>query len=132
MTDNPPSPTSHPRKPHPTPQKKQVYKGVWRGSMVAIKTMLLPARMSGAEKRERMAVMEAAISSSLSHPNIVQVAVGAGPAGGEPRCRRALDCPAASSLPPPRPPFISYPLPQPDTPPIPSPHAPPPTRPTPM
>lgn len=39
--------------------------------------MLLPANMSGAEKREKMAVMEAAISSSLSHPNIVQVcAVG--------------------------------------------------------
>ena len=32
----------------------QVYKGVWRGSSVAIKTMVLPARMSGAEKRERM------------------------------------------------------------------------------
>lgn len=29
--------------------------------------------MSGAEKREKMAIMEAAISSSLSHPNIVQV-----------------------------------------------------------
>jgi hypothetical protein len=28
--------------------------------------------MSGAEKRERMAVMEAAISSSMQHPNIVQ------------------------------------------------------------
>ena len=32
----------------------QVYKGVWRGSSVAIKTLVLPARMSGAEKRERM------------------------------------------------------------------------------
>jgi hypothetical protein len=29
--------------------------------------------MSGAEKREKMAVMEAAISSSLAHPNIVAV-----------------------------------------------------------
>jgi len=28
--------------------------------------------MSGAEKREKMVVWEAAISSSLSHPNIVQ------------------------------------------------------------
>jgi hypothetical protein len=29
--------------------------------------------MSGAEKRERMAIMEAAISSVMNHPNIVQV-----------------------------------------------------------
>ncbi|KAF8060038.1 serine/threonine-protein kinase [Scenedesmus sp. PABB004] len=50
----------------------KVYKGVWRGSTVAIKTMILPAKMSGAEKRERMAIMEAAISSSMCHPNIVQ------------------------------------------------------------
>jgi hypothetical protein len=35
--------------------------------------MILPARMSGAEKRERMAIMEAAISSTMAHPNIVQV-----------------------------------------------------------
>ncbi|EFJ42609.1 hypothetical protein VOLCADRAFT_121499 [Volvox carteri f. nagariensis] len=34
--------------------------------------ILLPAHMSGRERHERMAVMEAAISSSLSHPNIVQ------------------------------------------------------------
>ncbi|GFH13033.1 uncharacterized protein HaLaN_08834, partial [Haematococcus lacustris] len=46
--------------------------------------MVMPANMSGAEKREKMrlvmlymlawlqAIMEAAISSSLSHPNIVQ------------------------------------------------------------
>jgi hypothetical protein len=39
---------------------------------VAVKTMILPPKMSGAEKRERMAIMEAAISSTLSHPNIVQ------------------------------------------------------------
>ncbi|KIZ04181.1 hypothetical protein MNEG_3785, partial [Monoraphidium neglectum] len=50
----------------------KVYKGVWRGSTVAIKTMVLPAKMSGAEKRERMAIMEAAISSAMNHPNIVQ------------------------------------------------------------
>ncbi|KAI8472513.1 MAG: kinase-like domain-containing protein [Monoraphidium minutum] len=50
----------------------KVFKGLWRGSVVAIKTMVLPARMSGAEKRERMLVMEAAISSALTHPNIVQ------------------------------------------------------------
>ncbi len=51
----------------------KVYKGLWRGTVVAVKSVVLPANMSGAEKRERMAIMEAAISSSLSHPNIVQV-----------------------------------------------------------
>lgn len=51
--------------------------GMWRGSTVAVKTMVLPARMSGAEKRERMAIMEAAISSTMAHPNIVQVRVPA-------------------------------------------------------
>ncbi len=51
--------------------------GLWRGTGVAIKTIVLPANMSGKEKREKMAVMEAAISSSLAHPNIVQVRVGA-------------------------------------------------------
>ena len=40
--------------------------------MVAVKTMILPANMSGQEKRERMAIMEAAISSTMQHPNIVQ------------------------------------------------------------
>ncbi|GAX74177.1 hypothetical protein CEUSTIGMA_g1626.t1 [Chlamydomonas eustigma] len=49
----------------------KVYKGLWRGTEVAVKTMMLAADLSGAEKREKMAVMEAAISSSLSHPNIV-------------------------------------------------------------
>jgi uncharacterized protein YjbI with pentapeptide repeats len=49
----------------------KVYRGLWRGTLVAIKMMVLPAHMSGQEKREKMAVMEAAISSTLSHPNIV-------------------------------------------------------------
>lgn len=40
--------------------------------MVAVKIMVLPSYMSGKEKREKMAVMETAISSSLSHPNVVQ------------------------------------------------------------
>jgi hypothetical protein len=35
--------------------------------------MMFPAAMSGKEKREKMAIMETAISASLSHPNIVQV-----------------------------------------------------------
>lgn len=50
----------------------QVYKGLWKGSVVAVKTIVLPAVMSGQEKREKMAIMEAAISSALSHPNIMQ------------------------------------------------------------
>lgn len=58
----------------PTPaQFGKVYRGLWRGTEVAIKSMVLPSKMSGAEKLERMAIMEAAISSSLSHPNVVQV-----------------------------------------------------------
>lgn len=54
----------------------QVYKGLWKGSIVAVKTIVLPAAMSGQEKREKMAIMEAAISSALSHPNIMQVGCG--------------------------------------------------------
>ncbi|WIA08255.1 hypothetical protein OEZ85_007699 [Tetradesmus obliquus] len=50
----------------------KVYKGTWQGTVVAVKTMLFPAAMSGKEKREKMAIMETAISSTLSHPNIVQ------------------------------------------------------------
>ena len=34
--------------------------------------MILSTKMNGSEKKERMAIMEAAISSSLSCPNIVQ------------------------------------------------------------
>jgi serine/threonine protein kinase len=33
--------------------------------------MILPTLMSGSEKKDRMAIMEAAISSSLSHTNVV-------------------------------------------------------------
>ncbi|GFR47439.1 hypothetical protein Agub_g9162 [Astrephomene gubernaculifera] len=49
----------------------KVQRGLWRGTVVAVKTMILPANMTGQQKREKMAVMEAAISSSLVHPNIV-------------------------------------------------------------
>ncbi len=45
---------------------------MWRGTQVAIKTMLVPAGACNTQKSECMAVMEAAISSSLSHPNVVQ------------------------------------------------------------
>lgn len=50
----------------------RVYKGVWKSITVAVKVMVLPSHMNGAAKRERMAIMEAAISSALTHPNIVQ------------------------------------------------------------
>lgn len=50
----------------------KVYRGLWRGTLVAIKTIVLPANMSGTAKREKMAIMEAAISTALTHPNIVQ------------------------------------------------------------
>ncbi len=39
---------------------------------MAVKLMVMSNLMDGAAKRERMAIMEAAISSSLSHPNLVQ------------------------------------------------------------
>ena len=57
----------------PPMQFGKVYKGLWQGQEVAVKSMVLPLTMLGTEKRECMAVMEAAISSSLRHPNIVQV-----------------------------------------------------------
>ena len=49
----------------------KVHKGIWRGTIVAVKSMVLPSNASS--RRERMAIMEAAISSALSHPNILQV-----------------------------------------------------------
>ncbi|GAX77879.1 hypothetical protein CEUSTIGMA_g5321.t1 [Chlamydomonas eustigma] len=50
----------------------KVYKALWKGTVVAVKSMVFSKQMSNVEKHERMAIMEAAISSSLSHPNIVQ------------------------------------------------------------
>jgi len=50
----------------------KVYRGQWRGTDVAVKIIMLPGNMSGREKREKMVVWEAAISSSLIHPNICQ------------------------------------------------------------
>ena len=46
---------------------------------------VLPAKMSGAEKRERMAIMEAAISSAMNHPNIVRGRDGVSHARGRRR-----------------------------------------------
>ncbi|GAX73004.1 hypothetical protein CEUSTIGMA_g456.t1 [Chlamydomonas eustigma] len=51
----------------------KVYKGLWRRATGAVKLMVLPTKMGAEEKRERMAITEAAISSSLCHPNIVQM-----------------------------------------------------------
>ncbi|KAF5837371.1 kinase-like domain-containing protein [Dunaliella salina] len=50
----------------------KVYSGKWRGADVAVKVIMLPGNMSGREKREKMVVWEAAISSSLIHPNVCQ------------------------------------------------------------
>jgi hypothetical protein len=59
-----------------------VYRACWRGRCVAVKLLHLPAdgirsgSNSAAAKhssRERMAVMEAVVSITMSHPNIVQV-----------------------------------------------------------
>ncbi|KAG1669861.1 hypothetical protein FOA52_012449 [Chlamydomonas sp. UWO 241] len=51
----------------------KVYRGLWKGTVVAVKSMLLQGgSVSSSSHRERMAIMEAGISKSLSHPNIVQ------------------------------------------------------------
>ena len=52
----------------------KVHKGMWRGTVVAIKSMVLPS--NAGLRRERMAIMEVAISAALSHPNILQVGWG--------------------------------------------------------
>lgn len=49
-----------------------VYRGEWRGTVVAVKRMVLPSAMSNSERAQKMAVMEIAISSSLQHPHLVQ------------------------------------------------------------
>jgi hypothetical protein len=41
----------------------QVYKGLWRGTTVAVKTMVLPANMTGAEKREKMVRARTCVST---------------------------------------------------------------------
>ncbi|KXZ46839.1 hypothetical protein GPECTOR_40g573 [Gonium pectorale] len=49
-----------------------VYWGTWRGLPVAIKTLVVPGATAGPEGRARQrAVLEAAISMSMAHPNVV-------------------------------------------------------------
>ncbi|KXZ50680.1 hypothetical protein GPECTOR_15g364 [Gonium pectorale] len=49
-----------------------VYHGLWRGIPVAVKTLVVPEAAAGADGRSRQqAVLEAAISMSMSHPNVV-------------------------------------------------------------
>ncbi|KXZ48633.1 hypothetical protein GPECTOR_26g536 [Gonium pectorale] len=48
-----------------------VYKGQWKGLNVAVKTITFQDRVAGGEKAQHRAILEAAISSSLSHPNVV-------------------------------------------------------------
>ncbi|KXZ50682.1 hypothetical protein GPECTOR_15g366 [Gonium pectorale] len=49
-----------------------VYWGTWRGLPVAVKTLVVPAVTAGPEGRARQrAVLEAAISMSMAHPNVV-------------------------------------------------------------
>ncbi|GFR41905.1 hypothetical protein Agub_g2695 [Astrephomene gubernaculifera] len=48
-----------------------VYKGLWKGLNVAVKTITFQDRVAGGEKGQQRAILEAAISSSLAHPNVV-------------------------------------------------------------
>lgn len=60
-----------------------VFRAIWRGRCVALKVVQLPAVAGGdagddelsnaLQTRERMAVMEAVVSVTMSHPNVVQV-----------------------------------------------------------
>ena len=64
---------SNPSIPAPAPPPPPAIVGIWHGSVVAVKALVLPASPAPAHaKQQRMAVMESVISSSLSHPNIVQ------------------------------------------------------------
>ena len=49
----------------------QVYRGLWKGLMVAVKTITFQDRMVGGDKGQNTAIMEAAISSSMAHPSVV-------------------------------------------------------------
>ena len=49
----------------------KVYRGSWRGLEVAVKMVLFSNQQGGANAPEKRAVMEAAVSSSVVHPNVV-------------------------------------------------------------
>jgi serine/threonine protein kinase len=67
----------------------QVYKALWRRRCVAVKVLQLPATAGNSDAspwagvaresshREKMAVMETVVSTTMSHPNIVQVRAAA-------------------------------------------------------
>lgn len=60
-----------------------VYRATWRGIPAAVKVVQLPGGADSVgrgggrrqSRREQMAVMETALGSSLSHPNIVQASL---------------------------------------------------------
>jgi serine/threonine protein kinase len=76
-----------------------VYRAIWRGRCVALKVVQLPAVAGGEsvndelssalQTRERMAVMEAVVSVTMSHPNVVQVGLVC---TSGPECRRVNGC----------------------------------------
>jgi hypothetical protein len=49
----------------------QVYRGYWKGILVAVKTITFQDKLVGGEKGQHTAIMEAAISSSMAHPGLV-------------------------------------------------------------
>ncbi|KAG2489904.1 hypothetical protein HYH03_011706 [Edaphochlamys debaryana] len=50
----------------------RVYKASWQGTIVALKVLVLPPSLTNDERLQQIAVMEAAVSSATSHPNLVQ------------------------------------------------------------
>ncbi|KXZ54322.1 hypothetical protein GPECTOR_5g406 [Gonium pectorale] len=49
-----------------------VYKGIWQGLPVAVKTLVFSAStVEGADGRRRRALQEAALCQSISHPNVI-------------------------------------------------------------
>ncbi|EFJ48733.1 hypothetical protein VOLCADRAFT_90528 [Volvox carteri f. nagariensis] len=47
-----------------------VYRGMWKGLNVAVKTITFQDRVAGGEKAQHRAILEAAISSSLAHVSV--------------------------------------------------------------
>ncbi|KXZ45652.1 hypothetical protein GPECTOR_52g51 [Gonium pectorale] len=76
----------------PTAQLQDAKQGTWRGLRVAVKTLVVHDALLGVEGRRRQrAILEAAISTSLHHPNVVStyafevkpLGVVAAPSGGK-------------------------------------------------